>query len=223
MAKVDLPTGDSYIPKVEVDLPSNKDMRQNIEGGHQKAQKPDRRVAAVAKGKSVKHKESKAKKAIENFIGEDIEDVKSYIFRDIFIPAIKRGLMDIVGAVLGQSPRGYYDSRPSGTRVSYQKAYDDARRGYGRVRDPREPVSHSVFAFDDVIMDSRGDAQEVLNMMNDLLKEYGAVSVADLYDLAGISAPFTYRDWGWYDLRSASYRATRDGWLLVMPRAVSLK
>ena len=58
--------------------------------------------------------------------------------------------------------------------------------------------------------------------MNELLEDYKMVSVADLYDLVGITGKVTDNNFGWTDLRNASVTRDRDGYLINLPRAIAL-
>ena len=48
---------------------------------------------------------------------------------------------------------------------------------------------------------------------------FGEVTVADLYDLVGISSDYTDRKYGWTDLATAKPIRVRGGYLLDLPRA----
>ena len=54
--------------------------------------------------------------------------------------------------------------------------------------------------------------------MNELLDNYGIVSVADLYDLVGKSCDYTANRYGWTNIRNAEPVRVRDGYLLKMPK-----
>ena len=55
------------------------------------------------------------------------------------------------------------------------------------------------------------------------INQYQIVSVADLYDLAGITCrSYTANKYGWTDLRSAKVVRTRDGYILQLPRTVQI-
>ena len=58
--------------------------------------------------------------------------------------------------------------------------------------------------------------------MEELISMYGLVSVADLYELVGITGSYTDNKYGWYDIRSASVVRVRDGYLLKFPKAIPL-
>ena len=52
---------------------------------------------------------------------------------------------------------------------------------------------------------------------------YGIASVADLYDLAGITCrSYTANKYGWTDIRSAKVVRIRDGYILQLPRTVQI-
>ena len=51
---------------------------------------------------------------------------------------------------------------------------------------------------------------------------YGTVSVADLYDLVGISGNYTDNKYGWTNIRNAEPIRVRDGYMLKLPKALPL-
>ena len=58
--------------------------------------------------------------------------------------------------------------------------------------------------------------------MHELMHHYKVVSVADFYDLCGITGNYTDNKYGWEDIRSATISHTRDGYIIKLPRAVPL-
>ena len=72
-------------------------------------------------------------------------------------------------------------------------------------------------------MDSRGEAEEVFSKMQDLISEYGLVSVADFYDIVGIKGNYTDNRYGWTNIRNAEAVRLRDrSYLLKLPKAMPL-
>lgn len=55
-----------------------------------------------------------------------------------------------------------------------------------------------------------------------MISVYGMVSVADLYDLIGVTGNYTDNKYGWTDIRSASVVRVRDGYIVKMPKAMPL-
>lgn len=178
---------------------------------------PEKKVEKVISGSAKSKKKSGLQKITNVFVPEDVEDVKSYIFEDIVVPAVKDIILDAVKAVLGVngSSRG---KGSTASKVSYRKYYDDReRRDYSGVIRTR-----SGYEYDDVIIENRGEAEDVLSRMDELISTYGLVSVADFYDLVGISGNYTDNKYGWTDIRSASVVRVRDGYMIKLPKALPL-
>lgn len=181
--------------------------------------KEDSRVREVEKKKvervvNSRVKTKKKSKFADTFISEDISSVKEYILMDVLLPAIKKAISETITGGIDMMLYGETRNRSSkGSKVSYSKYYDDRDRGYERRR------ARIGYEYDDIVLESRAEAEEVLNSMDDLLERYGIVSVGDLYDLVGIQGNYTDNKYGWTSLRSASVHRTRDGYLLKLPKA----
>lgn len=181
---------------------------------------PEKRTEKVVTGNVKQRKKSGLAKAGSIFVPGDVESVKSYILMDVLVPSIKRAISDIVcngiNMLLGEPNRG--KSGSAGAKVSYRSYYQDRdeRRDYAR------PRAQAQYSYDDVVFNNRGDAEEVLYRMEELLERYDSVSVADLFDMAGISCNYTDNKYGWTDLRSAHVERVRDGYIISLPRATSL-
>ena len=176
-----------------------------------------KKIEPVAKAKT--KKKSEIKKFTDVFIAEDVTSVKNYIVNDVLIPAAKKAISDIVtngiDMILYGETRSKSKSRES--RVSYTSYYKDRDRDYDR---PSRSRGRYGYDYDDIILDTRKEAEEVLDRMDDLIDTYGMVSVADLYDLVGISGNYTDNKYGWTNLRNADVQRVRDGYLLKLPKAL---
>ena len=80
----------------------------------------------------------------------------------------------------------------------------------------------AVYDYDNIILSSRGEAEDVLMKMDELMDTYGLVRVADLYDLVGITGNYTDNKYGWTNIRNAEIVRVRDGYMIKMPRAVAI-
>lgn len=166
-------------------------------------------------------------KAAEAFLSEDTRTVKNYILWDVLIPGIKNAVADvIIGGIemaLFGSTRGgrSKSSRGGGSYVSYSSYYDSDRSGGSRNRVDRSGNSAN-YDFSSIILDSRGEAEEVLSSMEELVKKYGAASVADLCSLVGVGSKFTDNRWGWTDCRDFSYRRAGRGYVLDFAKPIYL-
>ena len=66
-------------------------------------------------------------------------------------------------------------------------------------------------------------AATVKKTLESAIANYGIASVADLYDLAGITCRnYTANRYGWTDIQSAKVIRTREGYTLQLPRTVQI-
>lgn len=185
--------------------------------------KQKEKIEKVTSGKVVKKKKSLGRKMSDTFLGDDMESVSSYLLNDVIVPAAKNMLADTVTnginmILFGQTTGSR--TRRDGQRsyVSYNNYYrDDPRRRPTQTQ--RNRARHN---FDDIILESRGEAEEVLSHLVDLTEDYGMASVADMYDLVGITSNFTDNKYGWDNLSMARVVRVRDGYLLELPRPIVL-
>lgn len=194
---------------------------------HKSKETEKRQLQKVVKGTVKTKKKSEARRFADVFISEDMHNVKSYILGEVLIPAAKKALSDIVTngidmILYGEAGVSRRRSSNSSSRVSYQNYYDREDRRDRRDRERYSLRSRSGYNFDDIIFDSRGEAENVLIAMDSEIDNYGIVSVADLYELVGISGNYTDNKYGWTDLRNASVARTRDGYTLKLPRALPI-
>lgn len=187
--------------------------KQRESGGER--QKLEKVVSGTAKVK----KRSGTRKFTDVFISEDASNVKTYIISDVLVPAAKKLISDIVrdgiemilyGSTGGNSRRSSRTPYVSYDRFSDRR--DDRRRDEPRVR----------FDYNDIVFETRGEAEMVRSQMDDVIERYGFVTVADMYDLAGLTEPYTANKYGWTNIRNAEPVRVRDGYILKLPRAVPI-
>lgn len=180
-----------------------------------------KKIEKVVSGTAKTKKKSEMSKFKDIFLSEDVSNVKSYVLMDVLIPAMKKTLLDIVttGAdmILYGDERGSRQRAPS-ERVSYRRCYDQRDdRSIDRVR------TRTGYSYDDIILTNRGEAEEVLSRMDELIDQYGVVSVGDLYDLVGITGTYTDQKYGWTNIRTAKPQRLRDGgYMLMLPKALPI-
>ena len=138
---------------------------------------------------------------------------------DVLVPAIKKAVFDIITDGLDMILYGGEGRRKktlNAEKVSYRSYYNrknEDDRKYDRTRE------RTVYSYDEVIFDSRSEAEEVLERMDELVTEYKMVTVSDLYDLVGISGKYTDCKYGWTNLRNVEPVRVRDGgYMLNLPK-----
>lgn len=217
MAEVD-------VSKLYENLPDNshKARSERKESPVPAENRDEKRVEKVIKGKA-KVKKNEMRKLSDVFISEDVGNVKNYILMDVIVPSVKKALYDLVVGALDMTlygGRGGGGKRPTADKVSYRD-YNGVSQRDGRSYNTTRTASG--YSYDDIIVDSRGEAEAVIMRMDEIMEEYEQVRVADLYDLVGISGNYTDNNYGWTNIRNAEVVRVRDGYKIKMPRAIPLK
>lgn len=184
----------------------------------EKIETESKEVEQIAQGR--RKPKAASSKFRDVFIGEDARSVAAYVFEDVIIPATKNLINDMVTQGIERLLFGEYRGRTVSSRSSYTSYSRPTRfareeeRPY-RNRTARQRNSHD---FDDIVLDTRAEAEGVLDRLEQLVVKYGQATISDYYSLVGVSGSYSDVKWGWTNLRSADVRRVRDGYILVLPR-----
>lgn len=206
--------------KLYENLPDNSHKSRNKKKENKASE--GKRVEKVIKGKA-KVKKNEMRKLTDVFISEDVANVKSYILMDVIVPAVKKAIYDLVVGTLDMSlygGRGGGGKRSTADKVSYRDYNSVSRRDERTYNSNR---TASGYSYDDIVVDTRGEAETVLMRLDEVMEEYECVRVADLYDLVGVTGNYTDNNYGWTNIRNAEVVRVRDGYKIKMPRAIPLK
>lgn len=166
------------------------------------------------------------------FFGGDAREAFGYTFTHTVIPTLQELFLDSVNSWMQRKvygdrggPRRYRPGGPLAGSGSFMPAPTPYNRMSTSRPDDRPPMprmlsrtSRQRHNFDEIIINSRPEAEEVLDNMYTMLQQYESVSVADLYALTGIESSHTDQKWGWTDLRGAAVgRARGGGYVLELP------
>lgn len=184
---------------------------------------PKKTVEKVVTGEVTVKKKTIGDKFKETFVADDAENVGSYIFKDVVIPTVKETIVDIV--TKGINMIFYGDTRSAKSSTSQPTSSFNYGRYFTpdsqrRVIDNRTRVSHN---FNNLEFTTRGEAEEVRNNLVELTYMYGQATVADLYDLAGITSEYTDHKYGWEELGSSKVRRVSNGYIIILPKAMLLE
>lgn len=198
-----------------------RDIVSNSHRSREQAKVPEKRVEKVIKGTVKTKKKSEMSKFKDVFIAEDAKNVKSYIVMDVLIPAAKKAVSDIVTNGIDMilyGETGRTKKRTASSGISYRDYYsrkDD--------RDYRSTTrTRTGYNYDDIVLETRGEAEEVLTRMDEIMELYSLVTVADLHDLVGITGNYTDQKYGWTNIRNAEAVRVRDGYMLKLPKALPI-
>lgn len=202
---------------IEIDLPSN-----SYKSREAKTEViAEKKIGKITTGNVKTKKKGFGKKFAEVFIGDDVTSVSSYILYDVLIPAAKSTLSDMVSGGIEMLLFG----ETKGTRTRRDKnksyvSYSSYSRGERGAPDVRGAINRARHNFDDIILESRGEAEEVLSHLVDLTEDYGQATIADLYSLVGMTSAFTDDKYGWTNLSTATVSRVREGYLINLPKAI---
>jgi len=183
----------------------------------------EKKVEKAISGTARVKKKNEMRKFTDVFISEDVGNVKSYVLMEVLVPAVKKAISDIIingidMVLYGEA--GHTRRGTTASKISYRSYYD----GKNNTRQERNPPrNRSGYDYDDVIIDNRGEAEDVLSRMDELIDQYQVVSVADFYDLVDVKSNYTDNKYGWTDIGNARVeRVSGGGYMIKLPRAVPL-
>lgn len=130
---------------------------------------------------------------------------------ETFFTALKNSITEQSTKVL----YGQDSDRPK-RDISYYDAYWN-----GRIH---KQIHHSVGNCDDIIFKTRKEAEYILDIMADVIRQYGVVSLADVYDIAGIGSPtYACNKYGWYSVDDGKVVRRREGYSITLPKPTEIK
>ncbi len=187
-----------------------------------------KKVERVVSGSVTRRKTPLSRRMTQSLIGGDVQSVWGYVFGEVLIPAARDTIADAVTGgvermIFPDSPSSGRRTRSRGSRtghVSYDRYSSPTGRNI-RSDEPRRELSRrtrELHSFDEIIVDSRVEAEEVLDRLFDLVDRYENASVADLYGLLGATAKYTDEKWGWFNLAGARVERVRNGYLISLPK-----
>lgn len=184
----------------------------------------EKKVERVTKGRVIRKRKKTQSKMMES-----LSIVFSAILSDVAIPAAKDLISDAVSEGVDRLLFGESVGRRSGRSTNQKSGYVSYNRYSSNSRqhsDPREKkvnkAPRSRHGFDDVILSSRQEADEVLDQLYTMLDQYESVTVADFYSLIGLETKYTDDDWGWTELKGSGVRKTREGFVIELPEPIFL-
>lgn len=165
--------------------------------------------------------ESLFPKDMHGLLGSAIRNAASDMMYDI----ITNGASIIADSIAGMlDPNGRSHDR-RGRVVSGRRDYTKYSRSSNdrNKEEIRYARRRSIFDYDQIIFNNRGDAESVLFAMDDIIDQFGVVSVADLYDISEVSTDnHMVNKYGWSDIRDAKVIHVRKGYVIDLPKPMLL-
>lgn len=189
------------------------------------------KIEKVIEGEVLRRKKPLGKRIAETFGAADMKSVGGFVLLDVLVPAAKDMVADAISQGIERMLFGEARSTSRRPHKPYSNngfvSYNRYSPSTNRDNPPFKPSSPSRRArsshdFDEIILETRVEAEEVIDRLFDLVNKYEAATVADLYELVGVQGSYTDAKWGWIDIRGAGITRIRNGYLLDLPRPESL-
>ncbi len=166
----------------------------------------------------VKVRKKRRTGALAEILYKNGEDLGESILYDSVIPGIRSAILGAFDTLTGNVSSRYDDNHRGRSRVyrNYNSIYDDDRRP-GRDRERISREGRSRHRFDEVIYKTRGEAEDVLEVLTDLIDQYHIASVEDFYRASGIESSYTDQRYGWTNLRGARLTRISGGYIIDLP------
>lgn len=215
----EVPTRDSF--------PSNQDPKTS----DTPPEKPKLQAVTTS---AVQRKMSIGRRIKNALVVDDATSIGAYLLEDVVIPTVKTLISDIAVGAIERALYGEARGRPmSSSRISgrgytpYNRIYSSGSwvtppdDGPGDRRELSRDARRS-HDFGEIVFESRAEAYEVLDRLNDQIKNFDVATVGDLLDLSGITATHVDENWGWRTLATAQVRRVRNGYILDLERPVKI-
>lgn len=186
------------------DFPSNSQQAKATDA-------PREKIKPVTSAETRDRKRGLGRQFRDTFFHGNARDTAGYMVEDVIVPGIRDMVYD---AVQGGIERFFYGERVSRPRRPTSAPLSNQPTGhvaYGSYAQPSMPQQQRTLSrqarathnFQDLVIPTRPEAEEVLDNMYEWLSRFGKVTVADLYELTGVRSEHTDVKWGWTSLRGA--------------------
>lgn len=182
----------------------------------EEAKETERKIEPVAKG--VAKQKNGAHRFADVFISDDVRNVKSYFVTEVLVPGIQRIIYNGVTGALEM----IFPSLGVHKKVDSDNGYRTNYSGYYKNQSPKHPQMYRTNEYDEVVVNTRGEAELVLDNMNEILSKYKMVRVADYYDLLEYEHDHTANNYCWTDLRDARIVRCSDGYMISLPKPMPI-
>lgn len=177
------------------------------------------KMEKVIQGEVKIKKPSLGQKFAKTFLGGEVSDVKGYL-KDWSIQALKGILLDGLSMLFFNTPTGRTGNLLRGPNVSsaFNYSYTSYNQRNNIAQSQQKQQNPTRPEYNNFIFATQAEAETVLTNMIECISQFGRVSVNDLYDMVGITAPWSDVYWGWTNLSTATTTRDFDGYHLILPK-----
>lgn len=187
-----------------------------------KKERPE--LKKIVSGEVIKRKRPLGQRIKGVFFGGEFKDAVRYISRDVLLPAFKNLIVDATSkgverVIYGETAPRRRPLDLGRPRFQYNQPVDRGYTPRSAMLPDQPPIAQSRRSIqpNEIVLQTRDDAEAVLEQLGNLIEKYEAASVADLNELLGLPSVYTDNNWGWTTLGFSGIQQVRDGYLLVLP------
>lgn len=166
---------------------------------------------------------------IDCFYTPSDKSLTEYFLQDLLIPNVTKAVGTTlhgiitkifgVGTGYGSSYRAMNDWL-GGRGESY---VEYAARTAKSQSKPQIQQPHVSTDLETYALRSREDAERVLEGLETYLETYNVVPVSAFFELIGVTAPYTYHDYGWTNLAESKVMVSENGYTIRFPKPTRIK
>lgn len=199
------------------------ELKPNSDVARDKPTPPEEhRINKVVIGEdAVARKKSTTKSIFGNILANDLRTACNNVIKGVLLPAAIDTLYDFGNGLLNNILYGGEVRRGSGRRPGNQRdrsSVDYHRMSSSNRETSRRPTSRDIYELDDIFLKEYENADKALEALDNLIRDTGYATVADLYDALGWRCEYICNDYGWTKLgRDARIVPVRDGYVIELP------
>lgn len=197
-----------------------------------------KKIEKVVQGEVVARKKPFFRRMRDNLLTNRADVVADHVFWDVILPGAKILVADgassfIDRMIFGESStgRGRASTLIKGVTTSIGSygglgMQQQHQTPYHRVSSPNPGMPQQMMThhgrathnFKELLIPTRVEAEAVLDQLYKRIVEYNAVTVADLYELCGITPNWTDDKFGWTNIAGSGILRAGGGFVLDLPR-----
>lgn len=200
----------------------------------------EKKIEKIVKGEVIQRPKGILHKAKTLFLTGSFKSSMGHVVSDVIIPELQNLLFNSINMyaekqIFGDSIRSR--QMPQESRIRYNRPVNRTTSNpwsRGPIVDPRDMEiiearaydtalrrphrATSLRDFDNIIVRSKAEADEIVENMFNCIEKYQVVSLADYKDMLGLETTPIDNKWGWYSLHNTEIRPVREGFLIDLPR-----
>lgn len=188
----------------------------------------EKEIQKVIQGNVTVRKKGFLTKVKEAFIAEDFKSAINGATERVIVPMVKRTFADAINNAINIllfgsaiDPNSRFGGTVFGGLGSYR--YSGQNINYSGISKTPQMQQTAAPTYNEIILDTRVDAERVLDELTDIIDRYGSASIGDLYQAVGLPTVTTDYNYGWKSMKGADAVAVSNGYLLKLPNAIPIK